>query len=114
MSSALSTQGVVFQSDYENEKIYQAAIALFESYIEEEPDEDKQDGATQFIGECILVVREPDFDKRSERKSRLAVLEADLQAVIDSASPDDASGAAIVGMKRMVTGITGALQETAP
>ncbi len=95
-------------------KIYQEAIALLESYIEEEPDEDKQDGATQLIGDCILVVQELGFHETGERKSPLAVLEADLQAVIDRASPGAASGAAIAGMKRLVTRITGALQETAP
>ncbi len=95
-------------------KIYQKTIALLESYIAEEPDEDKQDGATELIGDCILVVREPDFHKRSERKSRLAELEADLQAVIDRASRDAARGAAMAGMKRLVIRITGAMQETAP
>ena len=95
-------------------ELYQEAIALLESYIEEESDEDKQDGATQLVGDCILVVQELDFHELGEGKSPLAVLEANLQAVIDRASPDAASGAAIAGMKRLVTGITGALQEMAP
>ena len=95
-------------------EFYQEAIALLESYIEEEPDEDKQDGATQLIGECILVVQELGFHETGEHKSPLAVLEADLQAVIDRVSLDAASGDAIVSMKRLVTRITGALQETAP
>ena len=68
-------------------EFYQEAIALLESYIEEEPDEDKQDGATQLIGECILVVQELGFHETGEHKSPLAVLEADLQAVIRQGLP---------------------------
>ena len=85
---------------------YQSAIILLESYIQEEPDEGKHDCATQLIGDCILLLQVAGFDEASEGRSRLAVLEAHIQEVTDSASLCAASSTTIADMERLVTHIT--------
>ena len=76
-SSALSPRELFFDLTMTTTiEFYQEAMSLLESYIEEEPDEDNQDGATQLIGDCILVVQELGFHETGEDKSPLAVLEA--------------------------------------
>jgi len=56
-------------------------------------------------------MQEDGVDDISERKSRLARLEDDLQAIIDAASPGTANNAAVAQIRDLVDEITAALQE---
>ena len=89
---------------------YAAAMGTLEGYIDEEDDDTKLGAAVVKVGECAAALRDEGIDDISQRENRLAMLEADLQAIIDAASPGAAGGAAFARIKALVDDITAALQ----
>lgn len=90
---------------------YAAAIAGREGYIDEEQDDVRLGEGVAKVGEYTFAMQEDGVDDISERKSRLARLEDDLQAIIDAASPGTANNAAVAQIRDLVDEITAALQE---
>lgn len=83
---------------------YAAAIAKLEAYVGEQ-EGDTVDDAIVKIGEYTLAMQENGVDDFSQRRRRLANLETDLQAIIDAASAETASRAAIPEMRALVDDI---------
>ncbi len=90
---------------------YLAAIAGLESYIDEEDNDIRLGEGIAKVGDYTLAMQEDGVDDISERNSRLARLEGDLQAIIDAASPGTASSPAVAQMRALVDAITAVLQE---
>ncbi len=90
---------------------YVAAIAGLQSYIDAEEDDTRLGEGVAKVGEYTFAIQEDGADDISERKSRLARLESDLQAIIDAASPRTANSPAVAQMRDLVDAITAALQE---
>ncbi len=85
---------------------YAAAIVGLEGYIDEEEDDIRLGEGVAKVGEYTFAMQEDGVDEISERKSRLATLEGDLQALIDAASPGTANSPAIAQMRDLVDEIT--------
>ena len=90
---------------------YLAAIAGLEGYIDEEENDTRLGEGVAKIGEYTFAMQEDGVDDISERKSRLARLEGDLQAIIDAASPGTADSPAVAQMRDLIDAITAVLQE---
>ncbi len=90
---------------------YLAAIAGLEGYIDEEDNDIRLGEGIAKVGEYTFAMQEDGVDDISERKSRLARLEGDLQAIIDAASPGTANGPAVAQMRDLVDAITAVLQQ---
>ncbi len=90
---------------------YAAAIAGLEDYIDDEEDDIRLGEGVAKVGEYTFAMREDGVDDISERKSRLAGLEGDLQALIDAASPGTVNSPPVAQMRDLVDEITAALQE---
>lgn len=90
---------------------YVAAIATLEGYIDEEQDDARLGEAVVKIEDYTLAMQEDGIDDIGQRKSRLASLESDLQAIIDAATPGAAGIATIVQMTALVDDITATLQQ---
>jgi hypothetical protein len=92
-------------------ELYVAAIASLEEYVDEEQDDTRLGEAVVKIGDYTLAMQEDGVDDIGQRNNRLASLECDLQAIIDTASPGAAGSAAIARMTALVDDITAALQQ---
>ena len=89
---------------------YAAAIVALEGYGNEETDDTRLGEAVGKIAEYTIARQEDGIDGIDQRKPRLARLEADFEAIIDAASPETATGAAVAAMRVLVDAITVALQ----
>ena len=90
---------------------YAAAITGLEGYIDEEEDDIRLGETVLKVGEYTSAMQEDGVDDTGERKSRLARLEGDLQALIDAAPPETANSPAVAHMRDLVDEITAVLQE---
>jgi hypothetical protein len=87
-------------------EIYESAIGKLQNYVDNEPDKQKRDKATNQIQQLRLAMQELAFKAMTERTNRLVELKDALQSIIDAAGDDSGASGAIADLVDFVENIS--------
>jgi hypothetical protein len=79
-------------------ELYESGIERLQAYVDEEPDKEKRDAATNHIRQLRVAIQEAAFDEMSQRSERLQELTATLQGIINTAGDGSGVSGAIAGI----------------
>lgn len=84
-------------------EIYNEAIEKLQNYVNNQPDKQKRDEATNQITQLRIAIQEAAFDDMTRRTARLQELKDILKGIIDTAGDGSSVSGAIADITSFIT-----------